>query len=112
MSAQNSIHSRGETVIGDVFQFDPGSLFDGRREQVTGRSEGRADRDLTGALLRILDKFLEIFPRRLGAGRQNRRGGRDPADRLEILITYVGHAGVIGQVDVIVDSKNRIAIRR
>src|SRR5215207_5623534 len=112
MAAEERVHARREPVIGDVFELDAGGLLEERREDVARRGERRADGDLARPPLRVLRELGPTLPRRLGARGEHRGGRRDHADRLEVRVSDVAEAGIEGQVDVVVDGVERVAVGR
>src|SRR2546425_11895939 len=69
VTAEDRVHARREAFVRDILELHPGGLLDQRREEVAGRGERRADRDLSGALLRVGEELLPALPRRLRACR-------------------------------------------
>ena len=108
--AEDRVHPRREAFVRDVLELDPRRLLDQRREEVAGRGERRADRDLPGTRLRVGEQLGPGLPRRLRARREHRRGRGDQAHRLEVGVLDVGDAGVVGRVDVVVDGVQRVAV--
>ena len=110
--AEDRVHPRREAFVRDVLELDPRRFLDQRRKEVAGRGERRADRDLSGARLRIGEHVLHRFPRCLRARGEHGGGRADHADRLEVGVLHVGDAGVVRRMDVVVDGVQRIAVGR
>ena len=112
MAAEQRVHPRSQAVIGHELEFQAGRLLDHCREDMAGRAERGADRDLARPLLGVVGEFLPVLPGRLGACGQHRGRRRDQADRLEVAVFDVTDARVEGQVDIVVHRVDRIAVGR
>src|SRR3972149_4846818 len=72
-----------EPLVGDVLELDLSLLLDEGGEEVAGGAERGPHRDLPGPGLEVVEELLPRRPLGLRAGREDRRRGRDEADRLE-----------------------------